>query len=287
LVIVLALTASGLGLFWQDGSHPSSVTTARGRTFELYGQGVYRYDSLQAGATSRGTDAVTFFICIPLLILALLLYRRGALRGGVLLTGMLGYFLCNSASLAFGAAYNSLYLVYVAYFSASLFAFGIAFTSIDLQAPAARLSDRLPRQGIVVFLVAAGLLLMLIWMSDIVGALLSGRPPAARLSNTTVVTYVLDLAITAPGTLLAALYLVRRVPAGYLLAAILLSINAIVGLVVVAQTVANRLAGVSLSLGQFIAFVVSFILLSLITSWLAILVLRTLSHSTMAPGAHN
>jgi hypothetical protein len=40
--------------------------------------------------------------------------------------------LYNAASLAFGVAYNELYLVYIAYFSSSLFAFILAFTTIDM-----------------------------------------------------------------------------------------------------------------------------------------------------------
>lgn len=52
------------------------------------------------------------FVGIPMLIFAIFLYRRGSLRSGLLLTGVLACFLYNSASVAFGAAYNPLYLLY-------------------------------------------------------------------------------------------------------------------------------------------------------------------------------
>ena len=68
----------------------------------------------------------------------------------------------------------------------------------------------------MIFLVAAGLVLMLVWMSDIISALAQAQPPVALLSNTTVVTYVIDLSITIPVTLLSAIFYFRRAPVGYL-----------------------------------------------------------------------
>jgi hypothetical protein len=51
----------------------------------------------------------------------------------LVLTGALTWFLYVGASYALGAvAYNNLFLIYVALFSASLFAFVLALTSIDI-----------------------------------------------------------------------------------------------------------------------------------------------------------
>ena len=50
----------------------------------------------------------------------------------ILLTGILAYFLYYGASLGLGTAYNRLFLVYIALFSASFYAFILAFTAFDL-----------------------------------------------------------------------------------------------------------------------------------------------------------
>ena len=128
LIAVLALVATGTALLWQDGGSPFPFTTLRGETAQMYGQGLYRYDSLFTGAGYKGQDTVTLVLGIPLLVVCTLLYRRGSLRGSWLLMGMLGYFLYVYASMALAAAYNVLFLVYVALFSASLFAFIQGFT---------------------------------------------------------------------------------------------------------------------------------------------------------------
>ena len=94
----------------------------------------------------HGTDAVTLLVCVPVLLIALAWYRRGSLRGGLFLTSMLAYFLYNSISLAVGAAYNNILLLYMASFSLSFFALILAFLSLDLGTVEARTSPRLPQR---------------------------------------------------------------------------------------------------------------------------------------------
>ncbi len=134
LIAALALIAAGIGLFWQDGGSSFSFTTLHGQTVQMYGQGLYHYDTITSAAQEKSQDVVTLFMGIPLLLLSLILYRRGSLRGHLLLAGTLGYFLYTYASMAFYIANNNLFLVYVALFSASLFAFVLSLTSIDMQA---------------------------------------------------------------------------------------------------------------------------------------------------------
>ena len=133
LVALLAIIYAIAGLFSHGGDGPFNFTTLHGATVEMYGQGLYRYDFAFKAPILRGTDAVTLFVCVPALLVAVFLYRRGSVRGGLLLTSMLAYFLYNAASLGFGAAYNNLMIVYIVSFSTSLFAFMLAITSIDLK----------------------------------------------------------------------------------------------------------------------------------------------------------
>lgn len=285
LVAVLALVAAGFGLFWQDGGRSFSFTSLHGQVVAMYGQGLYRNDSLLIGANFRGTDVVTLIVGIPLLVLSILWSRHGSLRGAFLLTAMLAYFLYNAASMAFGAAYNSLFLVYIALFSASLFAFVLVITSFDLQALPARVSTRLPRRSIAIFLFVAGLAVPLVWLSDIVGALIQGQVPQTLGSYTTIITYVLDLGVIAPVAILSGVLLLRSFAMSYLLAFIMLVLSLFVGIVVIAQTISALLVAVPLSVGQFVAFVGSFVVLSVIALWLTIVFLRHLSDAASMQAA--
>lgn len=278
VVALLGAIYAGVGLFWQDGENPFTFTTIRGSTVEIYGQGLYRNDSAFKAPILRGTDAVTLFLCVPVLLIAILLYRRGSLRGGLLLAGLLAYFLYNSASLAFGAAYNNLLLVYIITVSASLFAFIIAFTSVDLQTLAAQTTAKFPRKGISIFLFFAGLSLT-VWLLDIISALASGTVPPNLGPYTTEATYVIDLGIIFPTAFLAGILVWRRTPLGTLLASILIIVNVSIGLVVASQSIMQALEGILLTPAEYAAYVAPFVTLSLVATWLVILLFHSISGS--------
>jgi hypothetical protein len=273
LVAILALVASGVGLFWRGEGESFAFTTLHGETIEIYGQGLYRYEWAFKAPVLRGADVILFFLGVPMLIVAILLYRRGSLRGGFLLTGILSCFLYNAASLAFGAAYNVLFLLYIVYFSASLYAFILAFSSIDLETLPAHISPDLPHRGIAIFVMLSGLSTS-VWLMDIIAALFEGGVPANVASYATDVTAVIDVGVIMPTAFIAGVLLLRRKPIGYPLAATMLILLTLVGMIVVGQTVMQIFEGIVLSPGEFATFVVPFVLLSLIAIGLTITLLR-------------
>jgi hypothetical protein len=273
LIAALALIAAGIGLFWQDGGSSFSFTTLHGQTVQMYGQGLYHYDTITSAAQEKSQDVVTLFMGIPLLLLSLILYRRGSLRGHLLLAGTLGYFLYTYASMAFYIAYNNLFLVYVALFSASLFAFVLSLTSIDMQALPSHFSSGLPCRGMAVFLFAVGLFLLVMWLGLIVRPLVQGQAPQALESTTTLVIQVLDLGIIMPVAFLSGILLLRRAPLGYLLASTVLIKFFTMGTAVSAMVVGQLLAGVSMSIGEIVGFPV----LTLIGIGMTVVLLRNVS----------
>jgi hypothetical protein len=263
LVILLLAVQAGVGLFSRGGPGPYPFTTLHGQTLEMHGQGIYADETAFKAPIYRGSDAVNLAVTVPLLVVALALYRRGSLRGALLLAGGLAMALYNAASLALGAAYNDLFLLYVAFFSASLFAFILAFVSIDPQVLAGRISPGLPRRGIAILLLVAAAGVVFAWLPDLLGALLRGEAAAGLLSSTTDVTGALDLGIIVPTCILTAALLLRRAPLGSLLAAVLLIMLALIGLIVTGQTGAQTLAGITFGPEVWVGKVGSFVVLSL------------------------
>jgi hypothetical protein len=282
LIVVMAVIAAGIGLFWQDGGHTFLFTTLHGQTVQIYGQGLYHYDTVASASQEKGQDVVTLLVGIPLLVLSLLLYPRGSLRGQLLLTGTLGYFLYTYGSMAFLTAYNPLFLVYVALFSASLFAFVLALTSIDMQALPSHFSAHLPRRSIAVFLLAIGLFLLLLWLGLIVPPLIAGQAPRGLESTTTLVIQALDLGVIVPVVFLSGILLLRRAPLGYLLASIVLVKTMTLGTAVSAMVVGQLLAGVELGISE----IVGFPLLALIGIGMTVVLLRNLSEAAPVQVAH-
>lgn len=284
LVGLFALVQSAAGLFWSGGSGPFSFTTLHGQVVQMNGQGLYAFDTYFKAPILRGTDALTLFFCVPLLVVAIVLYRRGSLRGGLLLVGVLGYLLYIAASIVLGAAYNNLFLLYVALFSACLFAFILAFTAIDVQALAARMKSGVPHLGIAILMFFSGAALLFAWLSDIIPALLQGVVPAID-SYTTEVTYAIDLGIIAPLAFLTGVLILRRAPISYLLSALMLEVLTIVGLMVSLQTVFQLQAGIALTPPQIIGKAASFMLLALFAIWLTVRLYQSIGDAKPAARA--
>ena len=160
-IALFALAAAGAGLFWQDEGSHFIFTTLHGQQVQIYGQGLYRYDTPISAIGFMMADVVTLVLAIPLSVIALLRYRHGSLRGGILLAGVLAYFLYNYSSVALGGAYNNFFLLYV------------ALLAFDIAALPGHFSAALPRRGIGIYLIVSGVILLLIWLvRSIIPALL-------------------------------------------------------------------------------------------------------------------
>ena len=288
VVALLALVAAGIGAVSHDGDGPVPYTTVRGEVVEIYGRGIYVYDSVFKAAGNRGTDVVTLTLGIPLLVVTTLLAHRGSLRGRLLLPGVLGYFLYVYATLSVGTAYNDLFLVYVLLFAASLFAVVRSFTAVDRRTLAACVSPRLPRRAPAAFMFLAGGVTLAIWLIDPLSALLQGGAPALLGNDTTLVTHALDLAIIVPTAFLAGVLILRRAPAGYLIALALLVLIAMLAPVIAAQTLSQRAAGVSFTTAEIVGPISGFAFMGLGALLLIAVLLRTIAaerHPAVSPYA--
>ncbi len=277
LIVVLALIAAGTGLFYQDGGTSFPYVTVRGLAVQMYGQGLYRYDTPIPALSFKMADLVTLLLGIPCLVVSLWLYRRGSLKGGIALCGVIAYFLYNYISVAFGAAYNNLFLIYVALLSASVYAAILALLSFNLRELPVHFGTRLPRRGIGIYLIISGVLLALVWLVLIVlPALLKAGAPEVIETYTTFMTGVLDIGLVAPTLVVAGGLLLRREPVGYLLAPTLLVFTIILGVNITLGGIAQLLAGV-VALGQFIGMTFSFTILTLFAIWFTVALFRNMS----------
>ena len=181
-------------------------------------------------------------------------------RWGLMLTGALAWSLYSYATMAVGAAFNQLFLVYVAPFSASLWAFMIAIRDIDITRLARAASAAATRPGGADARQRRG------DRSDL------ARPDpgrAARGRSAAATGWLHDRgdhgdrrSRDRPGRF-------RGQPAhpapfafGYLMAFPLLLLEAMLAPMITAQTISQIAAGVSLSPGEMIGPVAGFVVLT-------------------------
>jgi len=280
LIAVLALLSASLGFFTPGDGEPVSLTTARGETVEIWGQGLYQYDTPIGATGFRAADVITLALAIPILLISILMYRRGSLKGGLLLTGALSYFLYNYTSMGFGAAYNNLFLAYILIFSASLYGLILALLTFDLKTLPSHFGAGLPRNGISIFLIISGIILSLIWLVlSIVPALLAGKAPPEASYYTTFITGIVDIGMIAPALILGGVLIRRGTPFGYLLASNMLIFTCILGANLIAAGIIQVTKEV-ITIGQAMAFTVPFAILTLIAVWFTVVLFRNFSEAT-------
>lgn len=129
----------------------------------------------------------------------------------------------TSAIYCFSIHFNALFLVYCATLGASIF--GIAMVGSEIRGEQTRFRDR-PAGG---FLVGIGSAFAVLWLAQIVPALLAGTSPAGveELDLPTNPVHVLDLAIILPLHLVAGVGSWRGTRLGSLLAPPLLAFGAL------------------------------------------------------------
>ena len=221
LIFLLALIAALAGLWPAEGtSYP--LTTFRGEQVTINARGLYYWDTVSMAAQMQANDLITLILGLPLLAVSFWQSRRGSLRARFLLAGTLGFLLYTYLTMAVGAHFNALFLVYVALFSGSLFAFILVMLSFDLSELPTRFSENLPHGWIAGLLLFAAAFLSLAWLGRIAATLTPGAVPA--LENTTsMFIQAMDLGLIVPLCVLSAVLLLRRRPWGYLLAPVALT----------------------------------------------------------------
>lgn len=180
-------------------------------------QGLYR-DNVWGKTAWYANDLVTLVVAVPMLIFALILSMRHSRRAQLVWFGMLFYTFYNYAFYLFGAAINRFFLIYVALFTLSILALISALSSFDINTISEKSYPRIPARWISCFMLLFALLLCFIWISQWVRFVLTGRiPQLGGMEEGYRLVAALDLSIQVPSLTLAAIWLWKRRPWGYVL----------------------------------------------------------------------
>jgi hypothetical protein len=150
----------------------------------------------------------------------MLLAARGSAAAVITWLGAAGFLLYNSLMFVFATPANRLFPLYLAMLALAAWSAGAVLRQADVAALGALFSPRTPVRAIAVYMWVTLALNAAAWLARIVPAVVHGGTPAyLRGTGLTVnVVYVQDLALWLPLLAVAAAWLWRRRPWGYLLA---------------------------------------------------------------------
>lgn len=185
----------------------------------------------------QGQDLVTLSVGLPLLVAGTAGVARASLRGRILWLGALGYLVYTYATYAFGAAWNPLFLVYVALLGLSTYLFVLGLLGTSPEAALRTLEPHVPRRTVGGFLLVTAVVFALLWLADEIGALARGQVPRSVIEMQVPTNFVhaIDLSIVLPGLAVSGWLLLTRRPWGYLLGPVLLAKVVTLGTAVLAM----------------------------------------------------
>jgi hypothetical protein len=269
LIALLSGIAAYEGIRSGDGSGTVIFRSVLGDDILLYGKGLYRHMSADVAIQGIAQDYVTLFIGIPLLLLSLVFFRRGFLKGHIFLAGITGYFMVTYVFYLCMAMYNELFLVYVLLAGSSFYSFLLLMNDLAGKTSAEKFSVRFPRKVAGWFLVFNALLIASLWLKVIVPPLIDGTLyPAALQHYTTLIVQGLDLALLLPGSFISGILLLKNHKAGYLYAPVYIVFLFLIMTALLSKVISMSLHGVPA--GPAIVIIPLITLFTAILSWFII-----------------
>jgi len=204
------------------------------------------------GAILRGQDLLTL-LTVPVLVGATVLARRGSLRAHLVSLGVLLY-VPYTYLMYVVVPYNDAFLLYVAAIGLGSYLLLDGLLRIDVVAVEPILADS-PRRGIGWFFIVVGSLFAAAWLAQNLTVIPGGIPEGLFVYDVPSTVHVLDLAFILPAVIATGVLLLRRHPAGVVLAIVLLVKMMTLGLALLFMNGGVAVAGGTVNVAETVTWV--------------------------------
>jgi hypothetical protein len=250
LVAFLVLIASSAGLFLKS---------------------LYARETMSWTVQAYGQD-IANIVAAAALFIAVYFVSKGSVKAFLVWIGVVIALMYPYIIYAFAIHFNSLFLVYVAIVGLSFYTLVGSLMQLHLDNLQPSFAATTKARPVSVFLLLVAVLFALLWLSEDIPALLTGKIPQTVMESglLTSPVHVLDLGLYLPAMIITAILLWRRKLLGYIVAIPLLVFNILTGIGIVAAQFAASSKGLAASLGVEL-FIAAIVVVSLV---LCVLFLR-------------
>lgn len=269
LILLLLLIVSICGICSFNTACSYEAVNQYGETIQIWGAGIYAHDSYFKAPIFIGSDFTILICVVPLAIVTFFRIKKvSAIEYDIRMFGILSLLLYYSASQCFGVTYNRLHLVYIMlfgilFFSASRILMKLHTTSIQKQ----KVCSFHFTKGMKIFLLIAGVALVVAWLPDIITSIISGTSLDLIEVYTTEITYVLDMGIISPLIFITYCLVKNEYFIGYVLLRMIFQVCMVVGIMLPIQTFFQLAAGISIPIPALITKVFIFTLLAVFATF--------------------
>ena len=215
----------------------------------------YARETASWSAQGMGQDWVNLLLVAPTLAIGGARALRGSLRARLVVGGALLYTVYSFLLYAFEVHFNPLFLVYCATLGLSFYALLALLVALPGMEPLGWYRGQVPARvtGIFLLVIAGGFALL--WLGQILPALLSGRDPRglSEIGLLTNPVHVLDLSLLLPGLAVTGVSLLRGGALGRALAPVMLGFNVFMPLAIGGMVLVMQARGIGQGIGLAVA----------------------------------
>ncbi len=244
----------------------------------LFTPGIYNEtDSWLSQCTAQDISNLVFIA--PVLLISALLSARGFrvsrfIWGGSILANIYSFLLYG-----FSIHQNRMFLIYCAILGLSVYAAVVFFADLNGRDYVSWFNDKLPIKKTSILLVSCGIFFAILWLSEIIPAMINNAPPAATTDYGLPVNpvHTIDISFTIPFLLISGIALLLKKEIALILAPTALILLTAVNINIFAYMTTSVVRGNS---GN-IPLVIFFSVLSVLSSIFSIFMLAKIKNSKL------
>jgi len=209
----------------------------------LFSKGIYAQETSNWATQAKGQD-IGNLIAVGVLATSGILYYKGSYRAALVWVGTLLYLLYAYIVYAMAVHFNGLFLIYVAVLGLS--AYALLFSVGTLRSYSIKVPAR-TRETAGYVLIGIGVLFSLLWLKEILPALLSGKVPQSVTEAGLWVNpiHVIDLSVVLPAFIMTGIMTLKNTSNGLFFMGPWLVFSALMGASIVAAMLLMTFDGVS------------------------------------------
>ncbi len=187
--------------------------------FGIFTTGYYSNETFNWATQSIGQDIIDLFLLCPLLLITSYLSYKNNGIARLIWAGIILYLVYTFIIYCFSLHFNSLFLIYCFCLGLSLYSFLYFLFSQNQKPMKKRITQKAPIKIIGIYFIIIGTIFYLLWLSEIVPAMVSNSRPQI-LIDTGLLTnpvHILDLSVILPAFILTGIFLLKKKQMGFLM----------------------------------------------------------------------
>jgi len=243
--------------------------------FGVFISSTYSRETASLAAQGVGQDIVNLFIVVPMLLISLFFIRKNYKIAYLVFSGAVSYILYSFVIYSLGIHFNNLFLLYCAILGLSIYIFIITLIDMSKIDFINIKENNVPYRSISSFLIIVSAMFSLIWLKEIVPAIINNTVPKSVADFNILVNpvHVIDLSFALPGLIVSAVLLLKRKHLGYVLTPISLLFILIMAVALIGMVIMMKINGIT----DDISIAVIFAILALISIFLLLKLFKSYS----------